>query len=232
MSIYVLGLDLGQAQDYTAAVIIEASGTAQKAPFRTQVLGYDVPAVQSYELAPLSRVEVQYIKRFDLGTRYQEIAGSVAAALRKMPMPRYLAVDQTGVGRGVLEMLYGCRPVGITITAGNEVTPGVLQHEWRVPKRDLVSTMQVLFQNRQFGMRRDLPHSEVLDRELRNFRAKISASGHETYEAWREKEHDDLVLACALACWLADQTLRLFTTNVREAVEASYVPSDYQISPI
>lgn len=28
---------------------------------------------------------------------------------------------------------------------------------------------------------------------------------HDSYEAWRERGHDDLVLALALACWRAEQ---------------------------
>jgi hypothetical protein len=47
-----------------------------------------------------------------------------------------------------------------------------------------------------------LPFREILLTELENFRVKINVNtGHETYEAWREREHDDLVLATALACW-------------------------------
>jgi soluble P-type ATPase len=38
-------------------------------------------------------------------------------------------------------------------------------------------------------------------RELQNFRVKINiATGHDSYEAWRENEHDDIVLAVALVC--------------------------------
>jgi hypothetical protein len=29
------------------------------------------------------------------------------------------------------------------------------------------------------------------------------ATGHDSYEAWREEAHDDLVLAVSLACWYA-----------------------------
>jgi hypothetical protein len=40
--------------------------------------------------------------------------------------------------------------------------------------------------------------------ELLNFRVKINlASGHDSYEAWREGDHDDLVLAAAMAVWSA-----------------------------
>ena len=37
--------------------------------------------------------------------------------------------------------------------------------------------------------------------ELANFSAKITQHANDTYEAWREGQHDDLVLALALACW-------------------------------
>jgi hypothetical protein len=41
-----------------------------------------------------------------------------------------------------------------------------------------------------------------LKKELLNFKRKINLkTGHDSYEHWREGDHDDLVLACALACW-------------------------------
>jgi hypothetical protein len=46
--------------------------------------------------------------------------------------------------------------------------------------------------------------AEILVRELLNFRVKISDLGHDTYNAWRESEHDDLVLAVAIAAWVAE----------------------------
>jgi hypothetical protein len=33
---------------------------------------------------------------------------------------------------------------------------------------------------------------------------RITPEGNETMESWRESEHDDLVLALALACWTAE----------------------------
>jgi hypothetical protein len=36
---------------------------------------------------------------------------------------------------------------------------------------------------------------------MAEMRVKITPSGNEQYGAWREGEHDDLVLAVALACW-------------------------------
>jgi len=34
------------------------------------------------------------------------------------------------------------------------------------------------------------------------------ATGHDSYEAWREGDHDDLVLAVAMACWTGERYLR------------------------
>ena len=41
--------------------------------------------------------------------------------------------------------------------------------------------------------------------ELLSFQVKISVSGHDTYGAWREGTHDDLVLATALAVWVGEK---------------------------
>jgi hypothetical protein len=42
----------------------------------------------------------------------------------------------------------------------------------------------------------------ALKKELLNFRRKINLkTAHDSYEHWRESDHDDLVLAAALACW-------------------------------
>jgi hypothetical protein len=78
---------------------------------------------------------------------------------------------------------------------GQEAQQGESSADWRVPKRDLVGAAQIALQNRILEIARKLSMSEILVRELLNFRVKISDLGHDTYNAWRESEHDDLVLA-------------------------------------
>ena len=41
----------------------------------------------------------------------------------------------------------------------------------------------------------------TLVREMSEMRVKVSGSRNEQFGAWRNGEHDDLVLAVALACW-------------------------------
>jgi hypothetical protein len=53
-----------------------------------------------------------------------------------------------------------------------------------------------------------MDHAQILMSELADFRVRISASGSDTYGAWRGGAHDDLVLALALAVWWADRIAR------------------------
>jgi hypothetical protein len=60
----------------------------------------------------------------------------------------------------------------------------------------------VLLQNRRLKVAKALPETEVLMKELKDFRVKVNpATAHESYEHWREGDHDDLVLATAMATW-------------------------------
>jgi hypothetical protein len=71
-----------------------------------------------------------------------------------------------------------------------------------VPKRDLVSVVQVALQTERLKIASALPEAEALVRELQNFQVKISLdTAHDSYGAWRDGTHDDLVLAVALAVW-------------------------------
>jgi hypothetical protein len=66
-----------------------------------------------------------------------------------------------------------------------------------------------LMQNKQLKIAQEMPLAETLRKELLNFKVKINiATGHDSYEAWREGDHDDLVLAVAMPCWCGERYLR------------------------
>jgi hypothetical protein len=71
-----------------------------------------------------------------------------------------------------------------------------------VPKRDLVSGVQVAMQAGRLRVAPGLREWPALRDELANFRYTISESGHDSYGA-RSGKHDDLVLATSLAVWAA-----------------------------
>ncbi len=119
-----------------------------------------------------------------------------------------LVVDQTGVGRPVVDMLRDVelKPVAVTITGGDAVTQD--GGDYRVPKRDLVSVVQILLDSDRLTIAERLKAGAVLTAELGAFKRNISLKGHDSYGndvgSWRENPHDDMVLAVALACWYGD----------------------------
>jgi hypothetical protein len=184
MSKFYIGLDLGQMQDYTALVIIERIGGDEK----------EKP-----------EYHVRKVERFKLGTPYPAIVTRIEEIMAKKTMKgSVLVVDATGVGRAVVDLFRnrGLHPKAITITGGDAVSRDCSSDEYRVPKRDLISNLQVLFQEGKLKIAEQIPEAQLLIQELLNFKVKINVTtGHDSYEALREGVHDDFVLAAALACW-------------------------------
>lgn len=125
----------------------------------------------------------------------------------------YLVIDQTGIGPFGLDPFTEreLTPVGITITGGDAVTHP-RPDTYRVPKRDLASAVYNLLEAGRLRVAERLPDAEILRAELGNFRIKITASGHDRYEAgdgviWRDGEHDDMVLSVACGVWIGEEVL-------------------------
>ena len=72
-----------------------------------------------------------------------------------------------------------------------------------MPKRDLVVGLQVMFERGEVRIAGNVPEHGKFLKELTGMRVKLSATGHASYGSRREGEHDDLVLAVAMACWRA-----------------------------
>lgn len=179
---FYLGLDLGQAQDYTALCVLERINNSKAADFH-----------------------VRHLKRFHLGTSYPAIVERVKELMYSPEIDNdvKLIVDATGVGRPVVDLLRdaGLRPVPVNITAGNiEKSEKGYRN---VPKRNLVSNLQVLLQSKHLKFAGGLPEADILVEELLNFQVKITTHANDIYGAWREGVHDDLVLSVALAAWYA-----------------------------
>ena len=78
-----------------------------------------------------------------------------------------------------------------------------------MPKADLVSVPLVLMQNGQLKIAEWLRNKDTLVKELKTFRRKQNVrTGHNSYEHWRESDHDDLVLSVAMATWAGEEFLR------------------------
>ena len=196
---HFIGLDLAQTHEFTALAILERpevtlhTPTSQRRPCYT--LGF--------------------LDRFPLGTPYPDIVKCVREILQRPKLQDpFLMIDQTGVGGAVIEMLLDglrnqvtCGYLCVTIAAGHE--KGTLQgNDLVLPRKELVGVLQVLLQSRRLQIPRTLPHASLLVQELERFKAKVTLAGQkDALEQWRESEQDDLVLAVALAAWVAEKAL-------------------------
>jgi hypothetical protein len=209
-SIY-LGLDLGQANDYSALAVLEEpiwlpghgwiSGSALNPEQRlhfNQGLWYHWKQ-QAPTLPPLW---LRQLHRYDLRTPYPTVVDNVIQRLGGKDARRsdaVLVVDGTGVGAPVVDMFrYADLPCDMYPVI---ITGGVKVERNHVPKRDLIGAAQVLWQTRRLEVAEHAPLVKTWLVEMENYAFKQSESGHLSYNARGDSQHDDLVLAVALACW-------------------------------
>jgi hypothetical protein len=114
-------------------------------------------------------------------------------------------LDATGVGKAAVELFRSSNfnLYVFTLMAGDQMIQD--GSSYRIPKRDVISTTQVLLQTGRLKIARSLPHASLLARELVNFRFKVTSKGSENALDWREGPDDDLVLALAIAAWQAER---------------------------
>jgi hypothetical protein len=237
MSNYFAGLDLGQTMDYTALAIVR----------REDVREADRRIAKDHRGRTVSEFAVVHLERFPLGTPYPMIVGSVKDILGRPELGESvrLAVDGTGVGRPVVDMLLDAQfratvtPITITAGAGDyrrdrwHRTHGPWAY-W-VAKVHLVGAVQATLTTGRLKIAERLPFAELLRRELIDFRMKVTPAANEVFEA-RQGQHDDLVLAVAVALWLASvPSTPNYVLNPPEAsvwdVDLDHPPEGFEVPP-
>jgi len=142
-------------------------------------------------------LRLRYLERVPLGTPYPEIVERVRRLTRAPDLEGrcHVAVDMprnAGLGATML-------PAIITGGAAESLNNGY----YSVPKRDLITGLQVLLQRGGLRIAAGLKHGPDLVTELTGMRVRVGGEGREQYGAWREGTHDDLVFAVALGYWAA-----------------------------
>jgi hypothetical protein len=216
-TIPIIGVDLGQQRDYTAISILER-GHVPAGPMYNDEYNYRGRWIYAARQPVRLEYRVRHLERPTLGMPYPDQVARIIDLVKAIGGEIVLVVDATGVGLPVTNMLWArlrkeiegtdiyITRCNVTITGGDAVTrtPGGV----RVPKRDLISAPLVLMQNGQLKIAEGLSLRDTLVKELLNFRVKINIStAHDSYEAWRDGDHDDLVLSVALACWAGERYL-------------------------
>jgi hypothetical protein len=181
MTTFFAGLDLGQAHDSTAVAVLARQVDRGQACYG-----------------------LRHLQRWPPGTSYPRIADNVSRLLRAIPgWGCRLVVDQTAVGRAVAKLFRLGETAStrqVLISAGHSVP---LDEDGRtpVPKKELVSVLQMLLQTQRLRIAAERPLAETRAAEMGAFRARVTLAGGAEELSWRDRAHDDLVLALALAVW-------------------------------
>ena len=184
---FVLGVDIGQAHDFTALVVLERAGTD---------------------------LHVRHAERLPLGMSYPTQVDRVVTLVGSAELARdvQVAVDSTGVGGAITDLLrealraFSTPLTAITITGGSTASRD--GSRWAIPKRDLIAASQVALQTKALKIAAALPTAQLLADELAAYRVKVSEDGRDTYGNGREAPNDDLVLALAIATYVATRPRR------------------------
>lgn len=186
---YVIGLDLGQQNDYTVLSILSIVKDKTK-------------KVKEYHLV--------YLKRYPLRTSYTDICKQVTNLLTSNPIKgkNILVADYTGVGRPVVDLLResGIFLVAVNITSGMSVSWKNKQ-EVAAPKKDIVSSLQVAFQTSKLKVSSEIDHLEDFKRELVNFKVKQKEKGLASFAA-SSGYNDDIVMSLGIAVWFCENKIR------------------------
>jgi hypothetical protein len=212
---YFLGVDLGQANDFTALCVLEREerDTGKRVPDVIAQINAGAPGGDYTKPVTENLFTARHLERLPIGTPYPVQVARIKALHDRLKAETgtapLLVADATGVGAPVIDMLRAAelKPVAVTITGGDMVNRDGL--DYRVPKRDLVSTVSVLLQAKRLKIAPALREAKTLVNELLAFKVSISLKGRDSYGndvgPWRENPHDDLVLAVALACWYGEE---------------------------
>lgn len=195
---FVAGVDVGQVNDWTATAILERIEAVPDVANLHH--GLHAEAREEARRTPL-RLDLAHLERIPLGTCYPDQVTRVQTILRQPVLGDVRTfLDMTGCGRPVFDMFKQARLPnlsGVMIT-GAQGEPTRQDYGWNVGKSELVTRVQVEMQTGRLRFGRRIAEVEKLVAELKDFRAGRSAAGHMTFNA-REGQHDDLVLALALA---------------------------------
>ena len=136
-------------------------------------------SLRAHQSPLLQSLNVLHVERLPLGAPYPRVVDMLRAAR------------------------LNCDISPVNITGGDQQSRS--GKTWNVPKRDLLASLQLPLEHGQLKLAPNLKLMSSLIREFTDFRSTTNSSGHVRLGADGSGEHDDLVIAIALACWRAQR---------------------------
>lgn len=188
---WCIGVDLGSLRDHTAITVNE----------KGVIAGTDMVCHS-----------IRFAHRLPQGLPYPAIVHGICQIydwlirLPPLPQPPILAVDATGLGKPVTDLLVAqcLDPVPVTLTAASDWS-----HDGhggiRLPKSVMVSTFNVALQEHRLRIASGIPILPVLRQELAGYRVRLKNTGAESFgNSAAFAQHDDLVISSCLSVFVAE----------------------------
>jgi hypothetical protein len=213
----IVGVELGARMENTALSVTERVYVPTGERFNA--MQYDHRAgrrrLESREKVAIE-YRVRHLERRIPPVRYKGVAERVAELVGVVG-DCVVAMDLTRTGRPVHSLIMraiheATKDAGVSVkycplTVTGEF--GAVSHSpdvgWLVPRRDLVSSALLLFEQEQLKIAEGLDLAATLSGEFQDFKPKAPK---EELEGWRLGRNDDLVLAIAASVWAAERFLR------------------------
>ena len=195
---YCLSQDLGKVQDYHATILTEIRmQTRSRTEFSRKIYkdGDSEVVFPHIHVVGADRSQISYDKLI------QET--KIRLADPRIIHNCWHVVDATGVGQAVIDLMRAERldPVGIYITGGDRVSEK--EYGYTVPKNELIATFQMVLSRGLLKIsnkiREDVKKQFI--HEVKNFKEKTTKAGNVAFEAWKEEDHDDLIMSLMMNCW-------------------------------
>lgn len=208
----IIGMDIGKKVDHSAIAVVEL-----KQKFKENIKPYQLN-LEHGKLVPTEEIHhhIHAMKRLPLGTDYMEQVKAVEKIYYNIKNNRkthalqlHLVVDETGVGGSMYDFFRAShlKPIGINITGGGGRVNRFSNTSFGVPKVDLATTIERLLQTGQIKIADSISLKNLLIHELQNWQVKITEHGNEQF-THRSGEHDDMIIAIALACWFGERQIK------------------------
>jgi hypothetical protein len=213
----IVGVSLGHRHEKTAISVTERTYIPTGEHFNA--ITYDARGQRGLNTRERLSLEyrVRHLERQP--SRYKKVASRVSELVGRLEVWEIvLVLDITATGRPVYALIWEqlsgvleesrtyatvC-PITVSgIAGGVSRSPDV---GYLVPRRDLISTTQILFDEGALKIAEGLELADTLRDELLAFKPKPNQKPDDL-EGWREGKDDDLVLAVATSVWAAERFL-------------------------
>lgn len=225
---YCLSQDLGKIGDYHASILTETIFQVRsRTVFKRQLYKPGDTEVIYPE------IHIRGISRSQMG--YDKLVDWTREKLQDYRLVNncWHVIDLTGVGQPVLDFMRRVKltPVGIYTTSGNIAREQ--DYGYTVPKAEIITNFQTVLSRGLLNIPEKLDKAikDQLIHEITHYKETINKRTHNvTYDAMREKDHDDLVTSLMLNCWWVCKQNGIVTEVRRhESLPDDYNPLKWEL---